>query len=86
MEITLKIKNKEGLHARPAGLFAKKAAEFQSLIMVSVNGQSKSAKSIMGLMSLGLKMDQEFQLILDGPDAGAAQNAIVALIESEFKT
>ena len=86
MEIILKIKNNEGLHARPAGILAKKAAEFQANILVSVNGQSKSAKSIMGLMSLGLKKDQEFTLILDGPDAAAAQTAIIALVESEFKS
>ena len=85
MEIVLKIKNNEGLHARPAGMLSKKAAEYQSTIMVSVNGQSKSAKSIMGLMSLGLKKDQEFTLIVDGPDANDAKNAIVDLVESEFK-
>ena len=85
MEIVLKIKNNEGLHARPAGMLSKKAAEYQSTIMVSVNGQSKSAKSIMGLMSLGLKKDQEFTLIVDGPDANDAKNAIIDLVESEFK-
>lgn len=55
MELLLKIKNAEGLHARPAGILAKKAAEFQSNIQISAGGQIKSAKSIMALMSLGLK-------------------------------
>ena len=86
MEINLKLKNAEGLHARPAGVFAKKASEFQSSVQILVNGQLKNAKSIMALMSLGLKKDQEFTLILDGPDAGAAGQALAELVEKEFKS
>ena len=85
MEVVMKIKNNEGLHARPAGVLAKKAAEFTSSIQIAANGQKKSAKSIMALMSLGLKKDQEFTLIVDGPDAEAAQKAIEVLVENEFK-
>jgi phosphocarrier protein HPr len=85
MEVLLRIKNNEGLHARPAGVFAKKAAEFQSNIQISVNGQLKSAKSIMALMSLSLKKDQEFKLIIDGPDAENAKTAITDLVDKEFK-
>lgn len=85
MELMLKIKNQEGLHARPAGILAKKASEFKSVIQISVNGQMKSAKSIMALMSLGLKQDQEFILIIEGPDSESASHAIQALIENEFK-
>jgi phosphocarrier protein HPr len=86
MEIQLVIKNPEGLHARPAGVFAKKASEFQSNIHVSVAGQLKSAKSIMGLMSLSLKKDQPFTLIIDGPDAEIAKDTLTALVNSEFKS
>ena len=50
MEVRLTIKNEEGLHARPAGILAKKVAEFQSTVQISANGQTKSAKSIMALM------------------------------------
>jgi phosphocarrier protein HPr len=85
MELLLKIKNAEGLHARPAGILAKKAAEFQSNIQISVGGQVKSAKSIMALMSLGLKKDQEFKLIIDGPDADNASRTITELVNNEFK-
>jgi phosphocarrier protein len=86
MELQLKIKNAEGLHARPAGILAKKASEFQSNIQISVNNQTKSAKSIMALMSLSLKKDQEFKLILDGPDAEQASIAISELVNNEFKS
>jgi phosphocarrier protein len=85
MELLLRIKNHEGLHARPAGILAKKAAEYQSNIQISVGGQLKSAKSIMALMSLGLKKDQEFTLIVDGPDAETASTALKILVENEFK-
>ena len=85
MEVFLKIKNNEGLHARPAGILAKKAAEFQSSIQIEVNGQIKSAKSIMALMGLGLKKDQEFKLIVEGIDAEQASKSISDLVESEFK-
>ena len=86
MEVQLIVKNAEGLHARPAGIFAKKAAQFQSTIQVSVGGQIKSAKSIMGLMSLSLKKDQEFTLIIDGPDAEEAKIELSQLVNNEFKT
>jgi phosphocarrier protein HPr len=85
MEVLLKVKNNEGLHARPAGVLAKKAAEFQSNIMIVVNGQSKSAKSIMGIMSLSLKKDQEFKFVIDGPDAEKASMELSELVNSEFK-
>ncbi|NDF15019.1 HPr family phosphocarrier protein [bacterium] len=85
MELQLKIRNPEGLHARPAGVFAKKAAEFQSNIQILAGGQLKSAKSIMALMSLGLKQDQEFTLIIDGPDAGLASRALAELVNSGFR-
>jgi phosphocarrier protein HPr len=85
MEVQLRIKNKEGLHARPAGVFAKKAAEFQSNIQIIVNGQIKSAKSIMALMSLSLKHDQEFTLVIDGPDAEVAHGTLMELVNNEFK-
>ena len=85
MEVLLTIQNPEGLHARPAGIFAKKASEFQSNILILVNGQSKSAKSIMGIMSLSLKKDQEFKLVIDGPDAEKAIIELTDLVNRQFK-
>lgn len=85
MELQLKIQNEEGLHARPAGILAKKAGEFQATVQISVGGQIKNAKSIMALMSLGLKKDQEFTLIIDGPDAETASRALADLVNRGFK-
>jgi phosphocarrier protein HPr len=85
MEIQLIVRNEEGLHARPAGILAKKASEFQSSIQILAGGQIKSAKSIMALMSLGLKKDQEFKLIIDGPDAEQASKTLTELVNNGFR-
>ncbi len=84
MEIKLTVKNPEGLHARPAGLLAKKASEFQSSVQIVANQQTKNAKSIMSLMGLGLKQGDEFALVIDGPDADEAKRALSQLVESGF--
>ena len=75
MEKNVSIKNASGLHARPAGMFVKKAAEFKSTVEVIAKGKTVNAKSIMGIMSLGLG---------NGEDQEAAVNALVELIEGGF--
>jgi phosphocarrier protein HPr len=85
MEKTVRILNDEGLHARPAGVFAKKAGEFKSTVEISAKGTVKNAKSIMTLMSLGLKKDDEVTLIVKGPDESQALDALVALIHNKFQ-
>ncbi|SHH59343.1 phosphocarrier protein [Caloranaerobacter azorensis DSM 13643] len=84
MEKTVKILNESGLHARPASVFVKTASQFKSDIKIKFNGNILNAKSIMNLMSLGLKKDDEIKLIIDGPDAEEAMEALVKLIESKF--
>ena len=59
MEKIVVIKNETGLHARPAGMFVKKASEFTSTIEVKCKGKVVNAKSIMGIMSLGLGKGEE---------------------------
>lgn len=49
----------EGLHARPAGILVKKAAEFQSKIMIDKAGKAADAKRILGVMGLGVKKGEE---------------------------
>ena len=85
MEKTVRILNDEGLHARPAGLFAKKAAEFQSNIEVRFSGGSKNGKSIMGLMSLGLKKDAEITIVATGADEAKAVEALSDLVLRKFQ-
>lgn len=84
MEVQVEIRNEEGLHARPAGAFVKKAAEFKSLIEVHANGQIKSAKSLMGLMSLGLTKGAQFKIVAQGVDAADAVATLQKLVENKF--
>lgn len=83
---TVTLKNAEGLHARPAGLFVKKANEFKAQVRVRAGGQAKNGKSIMALMSLGLKGGAELTIEADGEDAQPALAALIQLIESKFHT
>ena len=71
----------EGLHARPAGLLVKKAAEFQSKIMIDKAGKAADAKRILGVMGLGVKKGEEVTITAEGEDE---ETAIVAL-EAFFK-
>lgn len=84
MEKIVTIKNASGLHARPAGMFVKKAAEFKSVVEVKAKGKTVNAKSIMGIMSLGLAQGDEVVIVANGEDQEAAVNALVELIESGF--
>jgi len=81
MEKNVSIKNASGLHARPAGMFVKKAAEFKSTVEVIAKGKTVNAKSI---MSLGLGQGDELTVVANGEDQEAAVNALVELIEGGF--
>ncbi|OPJ56824.1 HPr family phosphocarrier protein [Alkalithermobacter paradoxus] len=84
MERKVMIVNESGLHARPAGMFVKKASEFKSSVEIEFNGKKINAKSIMGVMSLGLSKGSEITIIVNGEDAQNAMNALVELVESGF--
>lgn len=84
MEKVVKIVNASGLHARPAGMFVKKAAEFKSSVDVIAKGKTVNAKSIMGIMSLGLAQGDELTIVTNGEDQEAAVNALAELVETGF--
>lgn len=84
MEKIVKILNESGLHARPAALLVKTASKFKSDIKIEFNDNVLNAKSIMNIMSMGLKKDDEIKIIVDGSDAKEAMEALVNLIESKF--
>jgi PTS hybrid protein len=77
---TVTLRNKDGLHARPAAEFVKLASTFAAKVVV--NG--KDAKSLLGIMSLGLVKGAVVDLRADGPDAQDAIAALASLIESGF--
>lgn len=80
----LVIRNKVGLHARPAALFVQTAAAHQSEIKVSRAGQSGNAKSILSILALGIQQGAEITIAADGPDEVEAIAALTLLIEGNF--
>lgn len=84
MEKLIKVLNESGLHARPAAIFVKTAGQFDSAIDIEFNGSSLNAKSIMNILSLGLKKGDEIRLIVNGTDEDKAMEALVNLFESKF--
>lgn len=84
MEKTVTIKNASGLHARPAGMFVKKASEFKSTVEIKAKDKVVNAKSIMGIMSLGLGQGDTVTIMASGDDAENAINSLVELVESGF--
>ena len=78
------VNNQVGLHARPATFFIQKANEFKSSIWVEKDERRVNAKSLLGVLSLGIVKGTSIHLIGDGPDEEAAINALVELINSDF--
>ncbi|MFQ5649442.1 MAG: HPr family phosphocarrier protein [bacterium] len=78
------IKNKLGLHARPAALFVKTAAKFKSDVFLGRDEQEVNGKSIMGVMMLAAEMGSKLTLTVKGEDEEDALNALLGLIESKF--
>ena len=78
------IVNRRGLHARAAAKLVTLAERFSATVEVAKDGQSVSARSIMGLMMLGAGPGSTVLLTADGFDAKEALDAIAALIEAGF--
>ena len=77
---TLTIKNRIGLHARPATFFIQKACSFASTIWVEKGDRKVNAKSLLGLLSMGIMQNDDITLIADGDDEAAALDALEDLI------
>ena len=84
MELTLKIENKSGLHARPAALFAKEASAFKSTIMILKGDKNVNAKSIISIMGLGIKQGESLLFKIEGADAEEAAVALKKLVSNNF--
>lgn len=78
------VKNQVGLYARPATFFIQKANEFQSSIWVEKDERRVNAKSLLGILSLGVTVDTEIKIIADGIDEEAAVNSLAKLVEVGF--
>ena len=78
------IKNEIGLHARPAALFVQVANKFISDIMIKKEGRTINAKSIMGVMAMGISKGETIEIIVDGADEENAIQAIEELINKKL--
>ena len=78
------VQNQVGLHARPATFFIQRANEFKSSIWVEKEERRVNAKSLLGILSLGITKGTTINLIADGPDEEEAVAALVDLITSNF--
>ena len=83
-EFQFVIKDQVGLHARPAGLLVKRAAEFKSSITVNGNGKSADATKLIKLMSLGIKQGMEISCQIEGEDEDTACQALQEFFEENL--
>ena len=81
----LEIKNKDGLRARPAAMFVQTASQFTSQILIERGNKKINAKSIMGVLSLGVQSGEAIHLIVNGEDERAAIDAISKMVEGDFQ-
>lgn len=78
------VKNQVGLHARPATFFIQKANEYKASIWVEKEDRRVNAKSLLGVLSLGIVGGTDIRIIADGPDEQQAVDGLVELIDSGF--
>ena len=78
------VNNEVGLHARPATYFIQKANEFKSSIWVEKEERRVNAKSLLGVLSLGIVGGVTIRIIADGADEEQAVDALVELVNSGF--
>ncbi len=78
------INNQVGLHARPATFFIQKANEFKSSIWIEKDERRVNAKSLLGVLSLGIVKGTSVNIIADGSDEEEAVDMLAELIDSGF--
>lgn len=72
-----------GLHARPATMLVNTASKFSSELFLEYQGRKVNLKSIMGVMSLGIRQGSQFSIIADGEDADQALEAIDKVLKEQ---
>lgn len=78
------VKNRLGLHARPAGILAQAARKFQSEIIIEKNGQEADCKSIIDILTLACPLGTRLVIKANGEDAEFALDSLERLIEGQF--
>ena len=78
------VQNQVGVHARPATFFIQKANEFKSSIWIEKEERRVNAKSLLGILSLGIVGGTQIRIIADGADEQEAVTALTELVDSGF--
>ncbi len=84
-EQTVVVKNRAGIHARPAALIVQTASKFQSKILFIKENEEINAKSIMGIITLGAGYNTEILVTAQGADEEEAVTALSQLFERRFE-
>lgn len=79
------VTNPVGLHARPATFFIQKANEFKSNIWLEREDKKVNAKSLLGVLSLGISRGMSINVVAEGMDEEEAVNVLVELVNSNFE-
>ena len=78
------VQNQVGLHARPATFFIQRANEFKAGIWIVNDERKVNAKSLLGVLSLGITRGTRITIVADGSDQEEAVDSLVELISSNF--
>ena len=85
VEKTVTIKNRAGIHARPAALLVETANRFSASIYLEKDGEKINGKSIMGILTLAATYNSPIKIIADGSDEQDAVQSISRLFETKFE-
>jgi phosphocarrier protein HPr len=85
VERIVTIRNRAGMHARPAALLVKTASSFTAQVYIEKDNERVNGKSIMGVITLGATFNTQLKVIADGPDEAKAVEAIQKLFENRFE-
>ncbi|MBQ7907058.1 MAG: HPr family phosphocarrier protein [Clostridia bacterium] len=83
-EFTFIIKDKNGLHARPAGAISATSKTFESSIEISANGKVADGKRLLSIMALGARCDTELAFKIEGQDEESAKNALLDVCKEKL--
>ena len=83
-ELNVTVKHQVGLHARPAALFVQTASKYSSDVTLSYDGKTKNAKSILGVLSMGIGANAEITIQAEGEDEDEVVQVLAELIENNF--
>lgn len=83
-QMTVVVKNANGLHLRPAELMARAAMQFEATVLIAKDDQSADCKNMLAVLTLGAEQGTHLELTAEGVDAGEAVTAIARLFEQGF--